>query len=66
MNGDTDTPTTGRDLEWVVRQGFACACWQRFIRQRGIATLRCSPATPTASAYRSSVPTCIGGHGTVA
>ena len=24
MNGDADTPTTGRDAEWVVRQGFAC------------------------------------------
>ena len=24
MNGNADTPTTGRDAEWVVRQGFAC------------------------------------------
>ena len=24
MSGDADTPTTGRDAEWVVRQGFAC------------------------------------------
>ena len=28
MNGDADTPTTGRDAEWVVRQGFACV-WVR-------------------------------------
>ena len=24
MSSDADTPTTGRDAEWVVRQGFAC------------------------------------------
>ena len=24
MSGDADTPTTGRDTERVVRQGFAC------------------------------------------